>query len=393
MKRVIIIGGGASGIIAALKASRNNEVIILEKENKIGKKILVTGNGRCNLWNKLLNEDIDLSDYYYTDNYDVLNKLFTKRSEVFNYLVNDLRITMRNKDIYMYPYSNSAVSIRELLERTLINHNVDIITNFNVSKIEKNDNKYLVYNTNNEYYECDNVVISCGMMATNPDNTLYKSLFDDLIINPVYPSLVPIELEDNYLGDWAGIRAEGAISFNSESISRYEVGEIMLTDYGISGIAAFNLSGYVNRALNIHQDFEMSIDFMHDYSEVELKNKFLNNIAEDVLETIFNYKLMFILLKKANIKKDEIINETNVDGLINVIKHFRIVPTGTKGFDRCQVVTGGISLNEVNEKLELKKHPGIYLTGEILDIDAYCGGFNLASAFITGFIVGDALND
>lgn len=393
MAKVVVIGGGASGIIAALKASSTNEVILLEKETKIGKKILITGNGKCNLWNANLFGNVDLTEYYHTDNYNMLSKIFEYKEEAYQYLTNNLGILTRNKDKYIYPYSNTATSVRECLERALNNAGIDIICNYNVTKIEYKNNKYYIYNNNNEYYEADKVVVSCGLMASNPSNDSINTLFDDLVINPLMPSLVPIKINADYLSEWAGVRADGKLSIITKDKVVTESGELQLTDYGISGIIAFNVSGYLNRLLYNHIDFDMYIDFMPDYTNEQLVKLFLSKSAEAVLETIFNYKLLFIILKRAGLNRDTIINDTNIDGLIRTIKYFKIEPTETLDISRAQVITGGISLNEIADDLSLTKHPNMYVTGELLDIDGICGGYNLASAFITGYIVGDHIND
>jgi hypothetical protein len=399
--KVIVIGAGASGIIAALKASEKNKVLLIEKNDKIGKKILVTGNGKCNLWNtNLNNQKIDLSNYYYTDNYDKLNKIFLKRNDTYLYLKNELNIYMREKNNYVYPYSNTAVSVRSLLERTLENNkNIDIIYNCYINKIKKIDNKFIVYSDNSKY-EADKIIISCGGLASNLGTNSINNLFNNIKINKCMPSLVPITASDSYLKDLNGIRTDVKLSlYDDNKLLKEEIGEVQFTDYGISGIVSLNLSSYIKK---INKP-KLYIDFMPDISDDNLKKVFNtsfynknNKTIEELLETYFNYKLMFIILKKANIDRNTIysnITDKEIDKLIKAIKHFDINITGTLDFDRAQVMTGGISLNEVNDNLELKKINGLYVVGEILDIDGICGGYNLASAFITGFIAGSDIND
>lgn len=391
--KVIVIGGSASGIIAALKLSEKHEVILLEKNDRLGKKILLTGNGKCNLWNtNLFDENNSLDNYYYTDNYLTLNKIFKKRSETFNYLKNNLNIYMREKNGYIYPYSNSSLSVRSLLEREILNNkNIKTICNFEVTKIEKEKDKFKVYN-NTLNYEADRIVLACGGMASKLGTNSINILLSNIKINKCMPSLVPLTANESYLKDLSGLRTEVKLSlYHNSSLLKEEIGEIQFTDYGISGIVSLNLSGYVSRLKNI----KIIIDFM---PEIDLKECFFkfnkNKTVEELLETYFNYKLMFVILKKANIKKDmkwSNLSKLDINNLIKIIKHFEINITGTLDFDRAQVTTGGISLNEVSDNLELKKNKGMYVVGEALDIDGICGGYNLASAFITGFVAGSNL--
>ena len=290
MKDIVVIGSGPSGIIAALKASKKNNVILLEKNDKIGKKILVTGNGKCNLWNtNLFKEKLEIEKYYYTDDFTKLKKILEKKDQTYSYLTNELGIFTKEKNTYIYPYSNTATSIRETLERKLLNNkNIEVILNFEAVKIEKKDNKFLVYNKNNEYYKCDKVVISVGSKSSNLGTDSLDNLLGltNIKINEEFPSLVPIKLEEKYLKDWNGIRCDVKLSLlvNNKKIKEEE-GEIQLTDYGISGIVSFNLSGYINR---IKDEKYLEIDFMPDFkSDNELLNIFkLINSSKTIEEVL-----------------------------------------------------------------------------------------------------------
>ena len=387
-----IIGAGAAGMIAALKLSEKHNVVLLEKNDKVGKKILVTGNGKCNLWNtNLFLDDIDYSQYYYTDNYDVLEGIFASRHDTYEYLTNNLGIYTRTKDQYVYPYSNTSQSVRELLERKILaNDNIDLITNFNVNKIEYND-KVLVY-SNDEYYEFDKLIIATGLLSSNlGTNSLCELLGGEVRINEMHPALVPIKLDFPLCKEWDGVRVEAKVTYYDDDYIRTEVGELQLTDYGISGIPVFNFSSNVSK----HSMPSVVIDFIPDKTIDELKMDLISceGTIEDALETLLNYKLLFTLLKYSNIKKDALISSINIDELIHAIKELRISIIDTLDYDRSQVTTGGVSLDEVNEDLSLRKLPNVYVIGEALDIDGICGGYNLANAFITGYLVGSSLND
>ena len=388
-----IIGAGAAGMIAALKLSEKHNVVLLEKNDKVGKKILVTGNGKCNLWNtNLFLDDIDYSQYYYTDNYDVLENIFTSRHDTYDYLTNELGIYTRIKDQYVYPYSNTSQSVRELLERKILNNkNIDLVTNFNVTRIENSKNKVLVY-SNDEYFEFDKLVIATGLLSSNlGTNSLCELLGGEVRINEMHPALVPVKLDFPLCKEWDGVRVEAKITYYDDEYIRTEVGELQLTDYGISGIPVFNFSSSISK----HDYPSISIDFIPDNTIDELKMDVISyeGTIESALETVFNYKLLFTLLKLSNIKKDTLVSAIDVDELIHNIKELKANIIGTLDYDRSQVTTGGVSLDEVNEDLSLRKLPNVYVIGEALDIDGICGGYNLANAFITGYIVGSSLND
>ena len=399
--KYLVIGAGASGIISSLRLSKYGEVILLEKNDKIGKKILVTGNGKCNLWNSnLFNSDID--KYYYTDNYDVFNKLFKDNfNKTYKYLTNDLNIYTREKDTYIYPYSNTSFSVRELFDRLLKNNpNIDVHLNEEAISLESINNKIQV-TTNISSYIVDKVVISTGSKASELGTNSLDLLLNNhnIKINKVLPSLVPISLDEKYLNNWNGIRVNAKLKVECDNITKYSEGELQLTDYGISGIVTFNISGFVSRMIDSNRKVNIYIDFMPEVDDLFnlFKDRFNNSnkTVEELLETFFNYKLLFIILNNSNIDKNlswKSLSDEEIKNLVDAIKNFKVNVINTLPYKRAQVTTGGISLDEVDDKLMLKKLPNVYVTGEILDIDGICGGYNLALAFTTGYMMGD-IND
>ena len=398
--KYLVIGAGASGIISALRLSKYGTVILLEKNDKIGKKILVTGNGKCNLWNtNLFSGDID--SFYNTDNYEIFNIIKSNLNKTYNYLTNDLNIYTRENNTYVYPYSNTAFSVRELFERLIINNpNIDLKLNEEALSIKKLNNKICV-STNTNTYEVDKVVISTGSKASDLGTDSLENLLSpyNIKINKILPSLVPIKLDENYLNNWNGIRVNTKLTVSCDNEIKESLGELQLTDYGISGIVTFNISGYVSKKINDNKKVNISIDFMPDVDNLKelLINRFNNSskTIEELLETFFNYKLLFIILKKAGIDKSltwKSLTDKEIDSIVNTIKDFKVNVVDTLPFKRAQVTTGGISLDEVDNKLMLKKLPNVYVTGEILDIDGICGGYNLAISFTTGYMMGD-IND
>lgn len=398
--KYLVIGAGASGIISALRLSKYGSVILLEKNDKIGKKILVTGNGKCNLWNTNL-FDSNIDEFYSTDNYEMLNKIKNNFNKTYRYLTNDLNIYTRENNGYIYPYSNTSFSVRELFERLIVNNlNIELKLNEEALSIKKLNNKISV-ETNNNTYEVDKVVISTGSKASDLGTDSLEKLLNpyNIKINTILPALVPIRLDENYLNNWSGIRVNSTLKVECDNKVKYSTGELLLTDYGISGIVTFNISGFVSKKINENRKVNISIDFMPEVDELKglLVNRFNNSnkTIEELLETFFNYKLLFIILKKASLDRNlkwKSLTDKEIDKLIKTIKDFKVNVVDTISLKRAQVTTGGISLNEVDEKLMLKKLPNVYVTGEILDIDGICGGYNLAIAFTTGYMMGD-IND
>lgn len=395
MSKVVVVGGGASGLVAAIQASKNNEVILLEANDKCGKKILLTGNGKCNYWNS----EISL-DNYNTDNKKSLNDILEIKDEVLSFL-NNIGIYPRIKNGYYYPFSNQASSVRTLLLTEVEKRNIEVIYNFKVESITKGVYGFIIKSNDNEIV-CDKVILangSCSCPKTGSDGSGYDLAFSlGHHINFVTPSLVPLKGNETYFKDWDGVRCDSKISlFIDDYKVSEEIGEIQLTDYGISGICTFNISGLATKNLELGKKVKVKINFLpiiNDFYEwFDDRNHIIyNHTIEDLLESVIPYKLMFVLLKKAGVEKNNYWNNLKEDQkrkLAEVVEDFSLEITGYQSFDRAQVATGGVSLNEINpDTMESLITSNLYLVGEILDVDGKCGGFNLAFAFISGYIAG-----
>ena len=233
MSKVVVIGAGASGIIASLVASKNNEVILLEANDKIGKKILLTGNGKCNYWNSNIE-----CKYYNTDNVNNLSKILERKDEVFEFISN-CGIYPKTKNGYYYPNSNQASTVVEVFKRCLVKNNINIVYNCKVYDIHKSGDNFVV-KSNLQDIICDKIIISTGSCAypkTGSDGNGYKLLEKEHVINKVLPSLVALECKGDFFNDWTNLRIDGSVSLQVDGkIIDTEIGEIQLTSYGISGI-------------------------------------------------------------------------------------------------------------------------------------------------------------
>lgn len=403
MKTIAIIGGGASGLIAASVAARNNnKVIVFEKRSICGKKILVTGNGRCNYWNS----DQDMK-HYYSNNKEVLEKINTddNRREVLNFF-DRLGIIPYIKNGYYYPYSKEASTIKNALLEEAIRNNVEIVTNFTVKNVKK-ENGVFIINQKEENIKVDSVILATGSLAYYKDEEakigyeIAKSFGHDIV--KVLPSLVQLKAEGSFFKEWAGIRSDVIITINSgDEKLKEEEGEILLTDYGISGICVFNISGIAARLIDGKKDVVVKINFIPWYEENNFvtflddrQKKVTNLTIGQLLEGFLNSKLVKVLLKLTGISRDKYWQElSNVEKelIVNSIQDFSLKITGTNSFDKAQVCSGGVRLSEINPyTMESKKEKGLYIIGELLDVDGDCGGYNLGFSFLSGIIAGKSV--
>ena len=386
MSKVGIIGGGYSGVISAIYASKNNEVTILERNNTLLKKLLLTGNGRCNYFNSVMT-----LDKFHSNNKELIEDIITMENieELDNFFI-ELGLFPKVKNGYYYPYSNQASSVKDLLISKLKELNVNIKTDYLVEKVEKKDNKFIV----NGELEFDKIIISTGGKAypkTGSDGKGYDLLKSfGHTITKLCPSLVQITSDNKFLKELSGIRSEVNLSlFDKDKKIKEEQGELQFTDYGISGICTFNLSSYLRDGID---NKYISVNFM----PLDIKSFTLfmesNNTIFERLEGILNYKLVKVLLKLSNIKENSYwkdITSKQKEDLINNLFNYKVSITGTKSFDQSQVTAGGVVLSEINTKtMESKLVKDLYVTGEVLDLDGECGGYNLTLCFITGFIAG-----
>ncbi len=395
---IAIIGGGASGILAALNIPKNHNVILIEQNDKIGKKLLVTGNGKCNFWNKEIN-----TTKYNTDNISVLDSVLSHQDSVFKYLIDDLGIYSYHKNNYYYPNSNLASSIRETFELALNRPNIEILYNRSLKNIQIEKQKIKLELTNSEELIVDKVILACGGLAspkTGSNGSIYPILNDlNISYNPLRPALVPLILEESHLSKCSGLRSIVRLTLkDKEELICQEEGEIQLTDYGISGIVTLNISSKVSRLLAEKITPSLYIDFAPQDANLDkiFKTTFSqNHTIEEILETVLNYKLIPIILNKANIRKAHLgskLTDEDIKKLVFSIKNFSVFIKDTCDYEKSQVSTGGVSLNDINQDFSLKKYPNIYVIGETLDVDGICGGYNLAFAFISGYLCGRSIS-
>jgi len=407
---IVIVGGGASGVATAIFAKRknpNNEVIILEKNDKICKKVLISGNGRCNL----LNKNLDINKYhteYFNNTKEIIENVFKKfdNKKILNFFENLGILFKEEKDGKFYPITDSANSIVNVLLYELEKLNIKVFLNTAVKDIKK-DNNIFIIKTNNDIFSTDKVVISTGgcaypQIGTTGDGYIFAERFNHKIIKP-FPSVVPLIIDCKYLKKISGIKFSGnaKIIFNNQIIKENR-GDILFTDYGISGSAIISISRYATELLNknIKNKLFVGIDFVPNLDDEKLQKHIINvkniNREKDIkflLLGLINPKLIdYIFLDRVDLnKKLTDLNIGDIKLIVDVLKNTKYKIIGSKDFHFAQVTAGGINLKEINNNLESKKVNGLFFTGEVLDVDGDCGGFNLVWAFASGAVVGDSL--
>ena len=396
---IAVIGGGASGLMAAITAKKSGkEVVILERKDRILKKVLITGNGRCNI----TNVNANISNYFGKNISSVENILnrFTPQDtmDFFNGLGIVCNEENRGK---VYPLSRQASSVVDALRFEAEKLGIKIETEFYVRKIEKDGFKFKIYSEERKKIEADRVILAAGgqsypeLGSNGSGFELAKELGHS--VTRLSPSIVQLKTEKNQVKGLQGIKTDVVVTAygDNKKICTYD-GELLFTDYGISGNVVFNISF----VMPLYKNVEFEIDFMKkfDYNELyemlkERKKTMSHLTMENYFNGMINKKLGQFLSKMSGIEKlskpVKDLNDSEIRKLCTMLKKYRIKILDTTGFKNAQVTAGGVSLNEVNtETLESGIVKGLYFSGEVLDVYGECGGFNLQWAWASGYIAG-----
>ena len=396
---IAVIGGGASGLIAAITARKaGKKVTILERKERILKKVLVTGNGRCNL----TNARASISNYFGKNILLIENILnnFTPQN-VMDFFYELGVICNEEERGKVYPLSGQASSVVDALRFEVEKLGIKIETEFYVRKIEKDGFKFKIFSEDKRKIEASRVILSTGgqsypELGSNGSGFQLAKDFGHSITK-LSPAIVQLKTEKYQVKGLQGIKADTSVTAygDNKKICTYN-GELLFTDYGISGNVVFNISF----VMPLYKNVEFEIDFMEkfDYNELyELLRKRKKIMAHLTMENYFNgminKKLGQFLSKMSGIEKlskpVKNLNDNEIKKLCTSLKKYRINILETTGFKNAQVTAGGISLDEINtDTLESKIIKGLYFSGEVLDVYGECGGFNLQWAWASGYIAG-----
>lgn len=404
MQKIIVIGGGASGMTAAITAARNGaKVIVLEQNDRPGKKILSTGNGRCNLTNLQITEDCYRGD----ETGFIQNVLENFQIDDALEFFQSLGILTKCRGAYVYPLNDQAASVRDALELELKQSGVRVVTDASVTQVLKIQKHFQMKCKGiKETFTADRVILACGSKASQVSGSdgsgyvLAKSLGHS--ISPVVPALMALRTDEKYFKKLAGIRTGATVQLYIDGkLASQDTGELQFTDYGISGIPVFQVSRYASKALLQNKTVTVLLDLVPSMNAEDFtaemnrrKGCYSHRTAEECFNSILPAKLVPVLLNLCGIDKKlwaVKIQEDKWIQMLNLCKEFRVNITAVNGFEKAQICAGGVRTTEVNARtMESKLVKGLYLTGELLDVDGICGGYNLHFAWATGTLAGTA---
>lgn len=397
MHTVAVIGGGAAGMMAAIEAaSRGAKVYLFERQARVGKKLSVTGNGRCNL----TNEDITPGHYHGEDRAFILpalRRFGTAETLVFFRELGLLTVTEPGGRVY--PLSDTAGSVVDVLRFALEALGVSVYTGAEVREIIRKKKRFRM-TVDEEELTADRLIIACGGAAgekvggTNLGYALLKSFGHSC--TALRPSLVQLRTGDTLCRSLKGIRADALVTVMRDGAAIAETtGEVQFTEYGLSGPAVFEISREALAAKNT----TVRLDLLREYAEAEVLNLLRSRqetrprlTGDDLFTGMLHNRLGRVLLKYAGIGGGKYLTELTareLQALSHAAKHFDFAVTGDMGLPNAQVTAGGIRTGEFDpETMESRLCPGLYACGEVLDVDGDCGGYNLQWAWASGSLAG-----
>ncbi len=407
--QVIVIGGGASGMMAAITAAAGGcRVTLLEQNPKLGKKLYATGNGKCNLTNLRMRP----GDYRGTHPEFAWEAL--ERFSVSDTLRSfaDMGLLTKERNGYVYPHSEQAQSVVSVLGYELRRFGVRVLLSCRALDVERDGNGFSVTAELSEEkrrlrLSADRLILASGGLAGQNLGTgevgyaVCRAMGHRMV--PTAPALVQLRVAERFLKPAAGVRLEAEVTLHIENRSYTETGEILFADYGVSGIPILQLSRYASLAKPGEQP-RLSLNFFPDKSPEERKDLLDSQLrgayvsertAEEALCGLLPDKLLRVLLLEAGILREQKASEVTArqrKKLESLFGGLRLSVSGTNDFSKAQVTAGGVDVSEVcPETMESLRVPGMYLTGELLDIDGTCGGYNLQWAWTSGALAGKAV--
>lgn len=394
---ILIIGGGASGLLAAIIARRQKaNVTILERNLKIGKKILATGNGRCNF----TNANATKNDYNHPE-------FVSKAFEIFGPKVTmdffeSLGIAPKIEDLgKTYPLSEQASSILDVLVYEINRIGVHVVTDAHVKSIKKNHNVFTVQLENGTRYDGDKVIISTGgkaMPSSGSDGSGYMlAQMMGHHVTHIFPALVKLKLDSPYLKQLDGVKIPGRVQLiHRNQMLQEEEGDVLFTKSGISGPTILQLSRKANALLAEKQEVFIKVILVNLMTKADVEKRMSLSSSRPIdfsLVGLIHKKIIPSLLKEAGIHNHSILvsalSAKEKNKLLQLLFDWRFLVIESHGFEDAQVTAGGINTSEItSDTMESKLVKGLYFTGEIIDVDGLCGGYNLQWAWSSGYLAG-----
>ncbi len=405
MAQVVVVGGGPAGMMAAIAASKNNKVILIEKNNKLGKKLFITGKGRCNVTN---NKDIsEFFDYIPSNPHFLYSALYTFTNEdtikYFNERGVELKVERGDR---VFPNSDKSSDIIKAFEKTLMEKNIEIKLGIAVKELKVENNKITsVILDNDDYIECDNVILATGgasypQTGSNGDGFRFcKSLGHNVV--SIKPSLVPIEINEAWVKDLQGLSLRNVqltlLDKNNKIIFK-EQGEMLFTHFGISGPLCLSASSLIKPG----EKYKIVLNLKPALSEKELDLriqkdflKYNNKDFKNALNDLFPQKLIPIMINLSKIPENQKVNSITKEQrkfFLNLISNLTMDVRGLRSIEEAIVTSGGIDTKEIDPStMKSKVVSNLSFAGEVIDVDAYTGGYNVQIAISTGFIAGSKI--
>ncbi|MGL4762551.1 MAG: NAD(P)/FAD-dependent oxidoreductase [Sarcina sp.] len=399
MAKVIVVGAGPAGIMASLSAAKNNEVTLIERNSKIGAKLKLTGGGRCNITN---NRDIeDFFPKVVTNSKFLYSAFYTfSNLDVMDYFASKGLSYKVEYDQKVFTESDKADEVIEIFEEDLKNNKVNTLFNAKVEDliVENSVIKGVKLNNGNKLY-ADKVIVTTGGKSypkTGSDGSMHELLEQyGHTIKPLHAALIPLVIKEEFVKSLQGVAMKEVVVSAKVKKKKFEqTGDMIFTHFGVSGPAILKISSYLNKALINGDEVEISLDFLQDKSKEEISQIIKSNMSKNVINNLKGLlpqnfiKEIMSLLNLTEVKGHDLKKEDELK-IISYFKEMKLTVRDMITIAGAQVTSGGVNVKEINAStMESKIIQGLYFAGEVMDVDAETGGYNLQIAYSTGHLAG-----